>query len=47
MQWDMVSNNFILAAQCVGRVIRCKTDYGIMVFADKVLLFIKEVFKKW
>jgi DNA excision repair protein ERCC-2 len=23
------------AAQCVGRVIRGKTDYGIMVFADK------------
>ena len=26
------------AAQCVGRVIRGKTDYGIMVFADKVTL---------
>jgi len=24
------------AAQCIGRVIRGKTDYGIMVFADKV-----------
>jgi Rad3-related DNA helicase len=24
------------AAQCVGRVIRGKTDYGIMIFADKV-----------
>ena len=23
--------------QCVGRAIRGKTDYGIMVFADKVL----------
>lgn len=23
------------AAQCVGRVLRGKTDYGIMVFADK------------
>jgi DNA excision repair protein ERCC-2 len=23
------------AAQCVGRVIRGKTDYGLMVFADK------------
>ena len=22
-------------AQCMGRVIRSKTDYGIMVFADK------------
>lgn len=24
------------AAQCVGRAIRGKTDYGIMIFADKV-----------
>lgn len=24
------------AAQCVGRALRGKTDYGIMVFADKV-----------
>lgn len=24
------------AAQCVGRVLRGKTDYGLMVFADKV-----------
>lgn len=24
------------AAQCVGRVIRGKTDYGVMIFADKV-----------
>jgi hypothetical protein len=24
------------AAQCVGRVLRGKTDYGIMIFADKV-----------
>jgi DNA excision repair protein ERCC-2 len=24
------------ASQCVGRVIRGKTDYGIMIFADKV-----------
>ena len=23
-------------AQCVGRVIRGKSDYGIMIFADKV-----------
>lgn len=29
------------AAQCVGRVIRGKTDYGIMVFADKVGLGIE------
>ena len=26
-------------AQCVGRVLRGKTDYGIMIFADKVLLY--------
>jgi len=26
------------AAQCVGRAIRGKTDYGVMVFADKVNL---------
>lgn len=26
------------AAQCVGRVLRGKTDYGLMVFADKVRL---------
>ena len=24
------------AAQCVGRCLRGKTDYGVMVFADKV-----------
>ena len=27
------------AAQCVGRALRGKTDYGIMVFADKVSVF--------
>jgi Rad3-related DNA helicase len=26
------------AAQCVGRVLRGKTDYGLMVFADRVSL---------
>ena len=26
------------ASQCVGRVIRSKADYGLMVFADEVLL---------
>lgn len=26
------------AAQCVGRAIRGKTDYGLMIFADKVSL---------
>jgi len=30
------------AAQCVGRAIRGKTDYGIMVFADKVNFFRKQ-----
>jgi DNA excision repair protein ERCC-2 len=24
------------AAQCVGRVIRGKNDYGLMIFSDKV-----------
>ena len=28
------------AAQCVGRVLRGKTDWGLMVFADKVSHFI-------
>ena len=28
------------AAQCVGRVLRGKTDWGLMVFADKVCLLI-------
>lgn len=32
------------AAQCVGRAIRGKTDYGIMVFADKVSLLIEIFF---
>lgn len=27
------------AAQCVGRVLRGKTDWGLMVFADKVRTF--------
>ena len=26
------------AAQCVGRALRGKTDYGLMIFADKVFL---------
>jgi DNA excision repair protein ERCC-2 len=25
------------AAQCVGRVIRGKNDYGLMIFSDKVM----------
>lgn len=28
------------AAQCVGRVLRGKTDYGLMVFADKVSMLV-------
>ena len=27
------------AAQCVGRVLRGKTDWGLMIFADKVAFF--------
>ncbi|KAK3741288.1 hypothetical protein QZH41_012587 [Actinostola sp. cb2023] len=40
-QFNIRENDFLTfdamrhAAQCVGRVIRGKTDYGIMVFADK------------
>jgi len=28
--------SFVQASQCVGRIIRSKTDYGIMIFADCV-----------
>jgi DNA excision repair protein ERCC-2 len=41
-QFQIRENDFLTfdalrhAAQCVGRVIRGKTDYGLMVFADKV-----------
>lgn len=31
------------AAQCVGRVLRGKTDWGLMVFADKVSITWNEV----
>lgn len=40
-QYQIRENDFLTfdalrhAAQCVGRVIRGKTDYGIMIFADK------------
>jgi Rad3-related DNA helicase len=30
------------AAQCVGRVLRGKTDWGLMVFADKVTRRLQE-----
>jgi DNA excision repair protein ERCC-2 len=44
-QFQIKENDFLTfdamrhAAQCVGRCIRGKTDYGIMVFADKVSFF--------
>ena len=31
-------------AQCVGRVIRGKNDYGLMIFADKVNINLKNNF---
>ena len=40
-QFQIKENDFLTfdamrhAAQCVGRAIRGKTDYGIMIFADK------------
>lgn len=44
-QFQIRENDFLTfdamrhAAQCVGRAIRGKTDYGLMIFADKVNLF--------
>lgn len=41
-QFQIRENDFLTfdamrhAAQCVGRALRGKTDYGLMVFADKV-----------
>ena len=41
-QFQIRENDFLTfdamrhAAQCVGRAIRGKTDYGLMIFADKV-----------
>jgi DNA excision repair protein ERCC-2 len=32
------------AAQCVGRVLRGKTDWGLMVFADKVNIRLRVIF---
>lgn len=40
--YDIHENDFLTfdamrhSAQCVGRILRNKTDYGIMIFADKV-----------
>ena len=44
-QFHIRENDFLTfdairhAAQCVGRAMRGKTDYGVMVFADKVGVF--------
>jgi DNA excision repair protein ERCC-2 len=35
LSFDAMRNS----AQCVGRIIRGKTDYGIMIFADKVSFY--------
>uniref|UniRef100_A0A2C9LZF8 ATP-dependent helicase C-terminal domain-containing protein n=1 Tax=Biomphalaria glabrata TaxID=6526 RepID=A0A2C9LZF8_BIOGL len=43
-QYQIRENDFLTfdamrhAAQCVGRALRGKTDYGIMIFADKFLI---------
>jgi len=43
-QFHIRENDFLTfdamrhSAQCVGRALRGKTDYGVMVFADKVRL---------
>lgn len=50
-QFQIRENDFLTfdamrhAAQCVGRVIRGKTDYGLMIFADKVIWCF--VYVKW
>jgi len=42
-QFRIKENDFLTfdamrhSAQCIGRVLRGKTDYGVMVFADKVV----------
>lgn len=44
-QFQIKENDFLTfdamrqAAQCVGRALRGKTDYGLMIFADKVTEF--------
>ena len=35
------------AAQCLGRCMRGKTDYGIMILADKVLVLRMEAILTW
>jgi len=45
-QFDIKENDFLTfdamrqAAQCVGRALRGKTDYGLMIFADKVRKYV-------
>lgn len=55
-QFQIRENDFLTfdamrhAAQCVGRAIRGKTDYGLMVFADKVQvqgLPLSRLFPQW
>lgn len=49
-QFQIRENDFLTfdamrhAAQCVGRAIRGKTDYGLMIFADKVCDVFTQVF---
>lgn len=44
-QFHIRENDFLTfdamrhAAQCVGRALRGKNDYGVMIFADKVCFF--------
>lgn len=46
-QYHIKENDFLTfdamrqAAQCLGRVLRGKNDYGVMILADKVMIFIK------
>ena len=48
-QFQIRENDFLTfdamrhAAQCVGRALRGKTDYGIMLFADKVSLALSPI----
>ncbi|KAI6204165.1 General transcription and DNA repair factor IIH helicase subunit XPD [Aphelenchoides besseyi] len=51
-QFDIKENDFLTfdamrhAAQCAGRRLRGKTDYGLMVFADKLPRWIQENIKE-
>ncbi|MEQ2206489.1 General transcription and DNA repair factor IIH helicase subunit XPD [Xenoophorus captivus] len=51
-QFQIRENDFLTfdamrhAAQCVGRAIRGKTDYGLMIFADKVSVGTRKCTKK-